>query len=84
MDVAEHLTFGLRFNRASARTLRNLAEQAKGHGQGDVGLYFKAAESTEIGEPLVVKCESRDEVELMAALFTRLGVKRPAIEDLNG
>ena len=84
MDVAEQLTYGLRFNRAQARTLRNIGDEAQRHGQGDVGLYFKAAESAEIGEPLVVKCSSRDEVERMAALFATLGIKRPAIEDLNG
>lgn len=78
------MTLGLRFPRSQARVLRAIGEEAERMGQGDISLYFKAAESAEIGEPLIVKCEARDEVERMAALFATLGCRRPAIEELNG
>lgn len=79
-----HLTFGLRFRYRDRVKLREIGNEAQRHGQGDVSLYFKAAESAEVDEPLVVKAESRDEVEQMAALFTTLGLSTPGIEVLNG
>lgn len=78
------LTFGLRWPRSQARVLLNISEEAARHGQGDVSLYLRAAESVADNEPLVVHCEGRAEIEQMAALFVALGVRRPAIEDLNG
>lgn len=83
--MTNHLQYGLRFNRAQARVLRNLHDRVVGEGlsEHDAGLYLLAAQSCEQGEPLVVKCSSRDEVEEMAAVFARLGVRRPTVEDLN-
>lgn len=79
------LRFGLRWPRLEHRRLRTLAFAAQSMGQSkdDVGLYIKAADSTEAGEPLVVVCQERSEVEQMAALFVACGMARPAIEDLN-
>lgn len=79
------MRLGLRFARSQIRTLRNIRDWAKANDvPGDLSLYDKAIESTEDNEPLVIQCDNRDEVEQMAAAFVTLGVKRPAIEDLNG
>lgn len=79
------MRLGLRFARSQIRVLRNIRDWAKANRvPGDLSLYDKAIESTEDNEPLVVMCDSRDEVEEMAAMFVNLGCKRPAIEDLNG
>lgn len=83
-EPSERLTLGLRFSRSSARVLRNIAAEAARHRTGDPGLFYKAAESAEDGEPLVVLCSSAAEVHEMASLFATLGVKRPAIEELSG
>lgn len=50
----------------------------------DISLFDKAAESAEQGEPLIVRCSSREEVEQMAHGFVIWGVRRPAIDELNG
>jgi len=81
-----HRLAGLRFNRASVRVLRNVItdlEALRPEGV-DIGLYVKARESAEQDEPLVVAFNERSELELMADAFTRLGIARPAIDELNG
>ncbi len=80
------LVMGLRFRKSQARVLRHLVDQLKATNLPgvDISLYEKAAEAARDGEPLLVHCDSREEVELMAAAFTRLGVARPEIDELAG
>lgn len=80
------LVMGLRFRKSQARTLRHLVEQLEQADLPavDISLYEKAAQAARDGEPLLVHCESRDEVEAMAAGFARLGVVRPEIDELAG
>lgn len=79
------MTLGLRFSRSQVKVLRGIRDWATANRlEGDLSLYDKAIESTEIGEPLVVHCSDPAEVEEMADLFVRLGCKRPAVEQLSG
>lgn len=75
---------GLRFERTQAAALRQLGHNVESAGVGDTGLFFKAAESAEDNEPLVVYCSDAGQAQEMAALFATLGCKRPGVEDLNG
>lgn len=79
------LRLGLRFSKSQARVLRNLADQLRStRAPGvDISLFDKAAESAARCEPLEVWCQDPSEVLMMAELFVRLGVKRPAIDDLT-
>lgn len=79
------MVMGLRFRKSQARVLRNIAEWARANDLPgvDATLYDKAAESAAAGEPLVVHCENREEVEGMAAGFVLLGVARPEIDELT-
>jgi len=80
------LVMGLRFRKSQARMLRNLTDQLKERDLPgvDISLFEKAAQAAAAGEPLLVHCESREEVELMAAAFAQLGVARPQIDELAG
>ena len=79
--MTDHLVIPLRFRKADARVLRNHAVwcAANGIDEADVGLYDQAADAAANGEPLMVLCNHKQEVELMADLFTRLGIKRPIV-----
>lgn len=76
---------GLRFKRAHARLLDNLADRFAGEAIAteQVTLFRQAATSAREGEPLVVLCGHPAEVEQMAAAFVLWGLPRPAVEDLN-
>lgn len=80
------LVMGLRFRKSQVRVLRNLVEWVEGNDVPgiDVSLYRKAMEAAAAGEPLLVHCNGREEVEAMAAAFVRLGVARPTIDELAG
>jgi hypothetical protein len=84
--VTDTLMLGLRFPRSQARLLHNIATDLRAMRPigVDISLFDKAAESATEGEPLVVRCTTRDEVERMAHGFTLWGVQRPAIDELNG
>lgn len=83
--TAPHLVVGLRFRRSQTRLLRNLVDhlEATNLPGVDISLYEKAREAAEAGEPLIVHCESREEVEAMAAGFVAVGVGRPEIDELT-
>lgn len=80
------MRFGLRFDPQDASYLRAVARQIKGgQRRGEtVGGLDHAAEAAETGEPLIVHCESAQEVKQMAARFVRLGCSMPAIDELTG
>jgi hypothetical protein len=82
----ESTRIGLRFARSQRRTLASLIERLRSTAPEDfdVGLFEKALESAEQGEPLIVLCSDPREVEAMADGFVRWGIKRPALEALNG
>lgn len=76
---------GLRFASKDTRRLKTLAAQVRnGELLGDVATYEEAAKSAESGEPLIVMCEDPTEAVLMAELYVRVGVSRPAVEELTG
>lgn len=79
------LLIGLRFRKSQARVIRNVSEGLKAKGiTQPLGLFAKAAESAEAGEPLQVRCEDAEEAQKLAATFTVFGIARPAIEPLSG
>jgi hypothetical protein len=80
--TAPALVMGLRFRKSQRQTLRNVADylHATKPPGVDISLFEKAAESAEEEEPLLVHCDSRAEVEAMAAWFVRIGVAEPSIE----
>jgi len=80
------LVMGLRFRKSQVRVLRNLIDWIEGNDVPgiDVSLYRKAMEAAAEGEPLLVHCDGREEVEEMAAAFVRLGLARPTIDELAG
>lgn len=82
----EYIKVGLRFDRSEIPLLRDIAEQLKAERRGveDVSLFEKAADSAEMNEPLIVLCSNKQEAERMAHGFTRWGIERPAIDELNG
>lgn len=77
---------GLRFARKDAIALDALAnrimlaELAKGH----LATFRYAADAARTGEPLIVQCNHPSEAQVMADGYARLGITRPAIEDLTG
>lgn len=75
------LTIPLRFRKADARVLVAHANWCAGNGidQADVALYIHAAKAAATSNPLRVTCQHPREVEQMADLFTRIGIKRPAV-----
>lgn len=81
-----HHIAALRFARSSVRILRNIVRdlEARQPEGVDISLFVKALESAELDEPLVVAFNERSEIELMADGFTRWGLNRPAIDELNG
>lgn len=79
--MSEQNQVGLRFPRSAARVLRNVAAEYRG--KLDVGLYEKAAESAERGDPLVVRFTRREEIDRMVDAFAVLGVPRPAVDELS-
>lgn len=77
---------GLRFDRRDLLLLRTLARRAEHRelGQEQVQTFSSAADAASTGEPLIVICNSRLEVELMADGYVRLGCRRPVLEALSG
>jgi hypothetical protein len=84
--AVEKIKVGLRFGAAEAPLLRNIADQLRAERRPftDISLFDKAAESAEQDEPLIVVCSSPLEAERIAHGFTRWGIERPAIDELNG
>lgn len=76
---------GLRFARRDAPVLRALAARVRGGElQGDLKTYKDAAAAAETGEPLIVYCNQPEEALILADLYSRVGVTRPAVEELTG
>jgi len=81
------MVLGMRFKRTDAAKLRFLASRVQA---GDLGkhtsanVFTQAAMAAETGEPLEVHCDDPMEVVQMAALYTRLGISQPVIEELSG
>ena len=88
MDAAvepEIHEIGLRFDRSEARKLRDLADRVRADDlTADVSAFEQAATAAELGEPLQVTCTSVEEAHQLVAGYILNGIKRPAIEDLNG
>lgn len=86
--MREHteVRIGLRFRRSQARLLRDLAERCKVNDLGaqHVATFEQAAQAAASGEPLIVICMEPIEAVAMADGYTRFGVVRPSIEQLNG
>lgn len=82
----ETIRVALRFNRASARTLRNIAARIRAAELTGLTLsvFECAADAAETGEPLIVECGDPIEAQLMAAGYTQFGVAAPTIETLGG
>lgn len=76
------ITAALRFDRRDAHVLRAIA-QLGGHGGDDRGAFARAAESAEVGDPLIVRCTSREELEHLADRIQAYGLNRPAIDELT-
>lgn len=76
---------GLRFDRRDVRLLRELTRRAEQRelGQEQVQTFSSAADAARTGEPLIVICNSRLEVELMAAGYVRFGCRRPVLDALD-
>lgn len=76
---------GLRFNTRDAALLAELADRA---GRMELpeaaSLFTAAANATRRAEPMLLFCENATEAIDIANGFTRRGVERPAIEQLNG
>lgn len=80
------IRIGLRFRPRDALLLHQLAERVR-HGElgpQHVATFENAADAARTGEPLIVLCEHAEEAHLMADGYARLGVARPAIEELTG
>lgn len=86
LDPTPSLVMGLRFRKSQRRALRKLADDVGSLNLPgvDASLFEKAAQAAAEGEPLLVHCDSREEVEAMAAQFVQLGVVRPTIDELTG
>lgn len=77
---------GLRFARRDAARLQALANRAMlaELADGHVATFRYAADAARTGEPLIVQCTHPSEAQVMADGYVRLGITRPAIEDLSG
>lgn len=84
--MTQTMRMGLRFRRSQKRVLRDLIQQMESlqPENFDIGLFRKALESVEVDEPLVVICDTPEEVKAMADGFALWGIVRPAVEELNG
>lgn len=83
--MPDPIRVGLRFDRRDAPALRVLAQRVRnGDIQGDVATFEAAADAADTGEPLIVVCEQPAEALVMAELYVRLGLTRPAVEELTG
>lgn len=84
-DFETPYRFGLRFSKSQARVLSYIAMRIE---MGELGnqhrkLFVDAADAARKGEPLIVHCSQPIEAVMMADGFTRFGVVRPDVEDLN-
>jgi hypothetical protein len=79
------MTVGLRFHPTDARRLREIAQRIRAGelGKQHVGLFDKAADAAQTGEPLIVQCTDPVEAIVMADAFPSWGVGRPVVEELN-
>lgn len=76
---------GLRFARRDVATLNGLAAQVRnGELQGDINTFQGAATAAQTGEPLIVYCDRPEEALIMADMYARLGITRPAVDELTG
>jgi hypothetical protein len=76
---------GLRFQRRDQQRLEAMADRVRrGEIPGDITTFSSAADAARTGEPLIVYCEKPAEAHLMADLYVRLGISRPAVEELTG
>lgn len=49
----------------------------------DLSKFAQAARSTERGEPLVIECIDKWQLEAISAFFARWGIEPPRIEELR-
>lgn len=73
------IAVALRFNRTDAPKLHAIANEL---GE-DRGAFARAAESAEVGDPLIVRATTRDEIEHIADRIQAWGIDRPAIDELT-
>lgn len=80
-DLTPTLTIPLRFPKSQARVLRNIVDRLKSEGIApeNVTLFEQAADAARNAEPLMVRCDSLDEVRAMADAFVTFGIRRPSI-----
>lgn len=78
------LSVGLRFRYRDRLRLRELAHAIeRGELRGDRATFDQAAVAAETGEPLVVKCMTLMEAQLVAGGYIRCGVTPTSIETLT-
>lgn len=79
------ITMGLRFSRADLSRLKLYTQELRSQGADpeSIGLFDKAYDAAESGEPLLVVCHDPSEGEQMAAGFVRHGFLRPAVEHIG-
>lgn len=89
--MTETKRIGLRFRKSQARILRNVVHRIRSGDMASrtereqaVNLFEQAAKAASTGEPLIVVCSDPVEAIAIADGFTRWGVVRPAVEELNG
>lgn len=79
---ASGINAALRFHASDAPLLRAIAELGRRSGD-DAGVFARAAESAEVGDPLIVRCSTRAELEHIADRIQSYGIARPAIDELT-
>lgn len=84
--TADTHRLGLRFPTSDAPLLRDIAARLKEDRRPheDISLFDKAADSAERAEPLIIVCNQPQDAVRIAHGFTRWGIQRPAIDELNG
>lgn len=74
----------LRFKRSDAPKLRWIAHALEvDRPADDKSVFHRAADSAEVGDPLIVKALTVDEVTRLADRFSHYGITRPAIDELR-
>ena len=82
--TAETIRAGLRFEQSQFYSLTVTADSLRAFSPDDVRLMLLGADAARSGEPLIVNCSELAEAERIADVFTRHGLKRPAVEELSG
>lgn len=76
---------GLRFDRASAPKLHDLANRVKAADlKGDHAAFSEAAQAAELGEPMIVHFEEIEEAAAMVGMYVLYGIAQPEIVELSG